>query len=420
MRLKRWRRLAFVVSACMVGVSATACGTGDDDGVPTVNFYSAPEQNLQAVVDDCTEAAGGRYEIDYHVLPREADNQRVQMVRRLAAEDSGMDVLGLDVTWTQELASAEWIREWTGEYRAQAEQGTLTGPLETARYEGKLFAAPKNTNVQLLWYRTDLVAEPPQTWDEMIDLSLRLKAEGKTHEILTMGARYEGLTVLFNTLVKSAGGRILSENGERVVLDDGAVQALELLKRFATAGVTSPSFSNATEDPVRLAFQGGEGAFQLNWPYVYPALQADAPQLAQRVAWARYPRVEPDIPSRVTIGGLNLAVSAFSEHPREAFEAALCIRNPEHQLFSAINDGVPPTVESVYAQPEMQEAYPMKETILAELKDAAVRPTTPAYQGVSTVISAVLSPPDEIDPADTIEALRDQVDDALNSRGVLP
>lgn len=149
-----------------------------------------------------------------------------------------------------------------------------------------MYAAPKNTNVQLLWYRTDLVAEPPQTWAEMIRTAQQLQAQGRTHRILTMGARYEGLVVLYNTLVASVGGRILNDAGDEVVLDEGAVQALELLKRFATSGVTSPSLSNAVEDPVRLEFQDGGGAFQLSWPYVYPALQEGAPELAPRVSRA--------------------------------------------------------------------------------------------------------------------------------------
>ena len=87
-----------------------ACSS-DSGGIPTINVYYAPEENFQKVVDDCNEEAQGRYRIAYQGLPRGADDQRVQMVRRLAAGDPGMDVLGLDVTWTQEFASAEWIRE---------------------------------------------------------------------------------------------------------------------------------------------------------------------------------------------------------------------------------------------------------------------------------------------------------------------
>lgn len=181
----RVRALAAAAALTLV-VPMAACGSGDDGGVPTINLYYPPEQNLQKVVDTCNAAAQGRYRIAYRVLPRQADDQRVQMVRRLAAEDPGMDVLGLDVTWTQEFASADWILEWTGQDRADVEQGTLAGPLETARYQDKLYAAPKNTNVQLLWYRKDLVPEAPKSWDQMISAAQQLKQQGKPYQVLTM------------------------------------------------------------------------------------------------------------------------------------------------------------------------------------------------------------------------------------------
>ncbi|WP_229399951.1 ABC transporter substrate-binding protein [Micromonospora okii] len=413
-------RAVATAAALTLVAPLAACGSGGDGGTPTINLYYPPEQNMQKVVDDCNAEAGGRYKIAYRVLPRQADDQRVQLVRRLAAEDTGMDVLGLDVTWTQEFASADWIREWTGQDKAEVEQGTLAGPLDTARYQGKLYGAPKHTNVQLLWYRTDLVQQPPKTWDDMISAAQELKGQGKPYQFLTMGAQYEGLVVLYNTLAASAGGKILSDDGKQAVMDEGAVRALDQLKRLATAGVTSPSFSNATEDPVRLEFQAGNGAFQVNWPFVYPALQEADPELAKKVKWARVPGVDADTPSKVTIGGANMAVSAYSKHPEESFEAARCLRNAKNQKFSAVKDGVPPTIEKVYDDPEMDEAYPMKETILEELKEPATRPLTPAYQSISTVMSAILSPPADIRPEQTADELRDAIADALESKGVLP
>jgi hypothetical protein len=68
----------------------------------------------------------------YQVLPRAADDQRTQMVRRLAAQDDGIDVLGPDVTWTPEFASAGWILECTGERNSEAEKGT-PGPHRWSR-----------------------------------------------------------------------------------------------------------------------------------------------------------------------------------------------------------------------------------------------------------------------------------------------
>ncbi|MEJ2855265.1 MULTISPECIES: ABC transporter substrate-binding protein [unclassified Saccharothrix] len=412
----RRHRLAAAGGAALVAASVLA-GCGSGGGGVTINVYKYPQENFQKIVDRCNQQADG-YQIVYHKLPREADGQREQMVRRLAAEDSGMDVLALDVTWTAELAKAGWIKEFTGSAKSQVENGTLETPLDTARYEGRLYGAPDNTNVQLLWYRSDLVPTPPKTWDEMIKLGTELKNQGKPGLVEAQGKQYEGLVVLFNTLVNSAGGQILDENGTKAIVDDNAVKALEVLKTFATSPVVDPSFSNFAEDDARLAMENGKAAFMLNWPYVYAAAQKK-PEFAPNFKWAPYPSINGD-EAKVTVGGINYAVSAFTEHSEQSFDAVMCLRSAESQKFAAINDGVPPTIESVYDDPEMAKPYPMKEAILETLKGASVRPRTPAYQNVSTVISTILSPPANIDPRATADRLRQELQDALDSKGVLP
>ncbi|MGH3760419.1 ABC transporter substrate-binding protein [Actinophytocola sp.] len=428
----RWRAVAATSAALVAAPAIAACGS---DGGTQINVYYAPEENFQAVIDNCNEQADGRYEIVYRKLPRDADGQREQMVRRLAAGDTDLDILGLDVTWVPEFAEANWLEEWTGEDRSDAEAGVLEGPLSTAMWNDRLYAATKNTNVQLLWYDSTVTPQPPETWREMIDMAKQLKSEGKPYEILFTGAQYEGLVVTYNTLVASAGGQILSEDGSEVVMDQGAVDALELLQEVSSSGVTNPSLTNAQEQQVQQAFEApnSTAAFELNWPYVYAAIQEANPERAKNLKWTRYPGI--DGPSRVTVGGYNLAVSAYSQHKPEAFEAALCLRSPESQKFSAIKDGVPPTIESVYTDdrpldpdqpedaannPSMATAYPMRDTILEELQDAAVRPLTVVYQNLSTITSKVLSPPAEIDPEATAEELRDGLQKALESKGVLP
>jgi multiple sugar transport system substrate-binding protein len=68
----------------------------------------------------------------------------------------------------------------------------------------------------------------------------------------------------------------------------------------------------------------------------------------------------------------------------------------------------------------METTYPMRQTILDALKNAAVRPLTPAYQNLSTVMAKILSPPSDIDPQATAVKLREQLSNALQSKGVIP
>ncbi|RZS44261.1 multiple sugar transport system substrate-binding protein [Herbihabitans rhizosphaerae] len=428
------RRLIAIAGAVLVAAGAlTACGS---DSGTTINLYLAPEESFQKVVDKCNAQAGNRYNIVFHKLPRDADGQREQMVRRLAAGDTEVDLLGLDVTSVPEFAEAKWIVEWTGANKQQASEGVLPGPQATATWNGKLYAATKNTNVQLLWYDAALLKQAnvavPTTFDEMIAAAQKLKSMNLPYQVLLHGAQYEGMLVHYNSAVASANGKVISDDGKSVVMDAGAVKGLEVLKKLATAGVTSPSLDNAKEENVQKGFEaaGSQAAFELNWPYVYASIQKNNPERAKNFQYARYPGVNPGQPSRTAIGGFNLAVSAHSKHQAEAFDAALCLRSKESQKYSALADAFAPTIESIYTDESpmdiggktktMREAYPMKEKLLEELKDPAVRPLTPAYQNVSTVLQTHLAPFSDIDLPGVVEKLRKELADALQSKGVLP
>ena len=191
-------------------------------------------------------------------------------MRRLAAEDSDIDIIGMDVIWTAEFAEAEWIKEITGADRTKAERGVLPGPLETAKYKGRLWTVPFTSNTQLLWYRKDLVKQVPKTWDEMIDQAERLNTT-----IQVQAARYEGLVVWFNSLVASAGGEIVDDAGDPV-LGAPAVQAAEVMKRLASSSAAPPAMTNNKEDQARLGFESGASAFQVNYSFVYASAKTGA------------------------------------------------------------------------------------------------------------------------------------------------
>jgi len=421
------RRGARYVGVTIVGVLAAAglaaCGTSSAaTGPVTLNFYmfNDPSGAIQQAANNCGAQSHGRYTINYNVLPTSADQQRLQMARRLAAGDSSLDILGLDVTWEAEFAQAGWIRPWTGAFKQQAIAGTLKGPLNTAIWHGQLVAVPANSNTQLLWYRSDLVKTPPKTWAQMISDAEQLAKQGKPHLIQIQGAQYEGTVVWFNTLTVSAGGSILNPASTAAQLGPPAVKALSIMKQLATSAGADPSLPVQTEGPNQLAMEAGTSAFELNYPFVYPAMKVDNPKLFKVFKWAPYPSVYPGKPARVTIGGIDYAISSTSQHPQLAFQAALCLRNAQNQLNAAVKGGLPPTLASVYNNPKMQSAYPFRHLILQQVNNGAVRPKTPLYQVVSVQISHLVSPPASIVPQTTVQSLRTQINNALNGKGLTP
>ncbi|MGH7821025.1 MAG: extracellular solute-binding protein, partial [Candidatus Binatia bacterium] len=278
---------------------AVSCREPDRSGVPVVRWYVFRDRSgaFADAAARCSESSGGAWRIEAAALPADADQQREQLVRRLAAGDPDIDVIGMDVIWTAEFARAGWILPWEGESAARAVEGRLEATVRSASYRGRLWAAPFTTNTQLLWYRTDRVDEPPRTWDQMIDMAESLGEQGT---IEAQGQRYEGLTVFFVSLLASAGGSVLDDGGEDVALPERPTRrALEIMRRLALSPAADPSLSTTREDEARLAFESGRPAFMVNYTFVWPSARRNAPEVARHIGPARWPAAIDGRPRRV-------------------------------------------------------------------------------------------------------------------------
>ncbi|MGA8252961.1 MAG: extracellular solute-binding protein [Mycobacterium sp.] len=456
--------------ALMIASMLSACGSGPSGLV--IKFYTPATDaaTFTEVARRCNEQFGGRFTVQHVSLPRSPDGQRVQYARRLTGNDHTLDVMAVDVIWTAEFAEAGWVLPLSddpaGQAEADATADTLPGPLATAGWKHKLYAAPVTTNTQLLWYRTDLIAQPPQDWNGpngMVAEAARLHAAGGPSWIAVQANEGEGLMVWFNTLLVSAGGQVLSEDGRRVTLTDtpahraATVAALRILKSVATAPGADPSITRSDAGTARLAVEQGNAALEVNWPYVLASMLENAvkggvpflplngiPELAGsidnhgtfvpddeqfRIAYqasqkvfgfAPYPGVQPGQPAKVTIGGLNLAVARTTGRKAEAFEAIRCLRNLDNQKYISMQGGLPPVRATLYSDPQFQAKYPMYTIIRQQLTDAAVRPATPVYQAVSIRLSTALGPLADIDPERTADELTRQVQKAIDGKGLLP
>jgi multiple sugar transport system substrate-binding protein len=410
--------VSFAIALCGA-ILIAGCGGGGGSGPPTLNWFVAiqPGGSIQEIAARCTEQAGGRYEIALELLPTDADPQREQLVRRLGAEDSSVDLIGMDIPWTAEFANAGWLRPYEGALAEQVSGDAFDSAVEAASFEGKLYGAPFNSNTQLLFYRKDLAPQPPTTWDQMIDQAQQL---GTTIQV--QAQRYEGYVVLFNSLLASAGGEILS-GPEEVALPQGPTEeALRVIGKLANSPAAAPDISTSDEDSARLGYEGGASGFMINYTFAYGSAGENAPDIQQNTGIARYPEVVPGMPSHPPIGGFNIGVSAYSEHPEEAFEAATCVTSPEGQLLATELDGLPPSNQTLYTNPVVTEAYPgFAELVKQSLDDAATRPLTPAYTDLSLAIQRTLHPPDKINPDDVgslYEELRENVEDAVKREGL--
>ena len=115
----------------MLAGALAACG-GDDDGGASValTWYINPDNGGQVTLaEECSEASGGAYTITTQILPNEADAQREQLVRRLAAGDESVDLMSLDPPFVAEFANAGYLKPVTDQADVdQLTAGVLDGP----------------------------------------------------------------------------------------------------------------------------------------------------------------------------------------------------------------------------------------------------------------------------------------------------
>ncbi|MCW2507327.1 MAG: Carbohydrate transporter substrate-binding protein family [Modestobacter sp.] len=429
---RRRRALAAAAAAAVLTSVLAACGSGGG-GVPTLTWYTNPDSGGQAeIAARCTEAAGGTYRIETAVLPRQAAAQREQLVRRLAANDSSIDIMSLDPPFIPEFSQAGFLAPVPADVEQRVTADVVQSAIDGSTWAGKLVAVPFWANTQLLWYRKS-VAEAagldmtrPVTWDQLI------QAAQDQHKLLgVQGARAESLTVWFNAVIESTGGSIIAKNSEdpkKIQLGlttDAGVRAAQVLRDVSRSGTAGPALSTATEDTTATGFEGPDAGFQVNYPFVWGrALAAVKAGTMDRsvpddFGWALYPQVDAGTPSAPPYGGINLGISAFSKHVDLAYAASECITSTENQAYYFTTNGNPASDTTVYDDPDVLTVFPMAPTILQSLGQAKSRPQTAYYSELSGGIQEQYHPTASIDPETTPRKATDFITAVLRKEQLL-
>ncbi|MDQ1075810.1 MULTISPECIES: extracellular solute-binding protein [Microbacterium] len=409
--MRTTKRIVAGASAVVLAGTLGACSAGD--GVPTLTWYINPDDGGQAeIAASCTEAADGAYRIETSLLPRDAASQREQLARRLAASDRSLDIMSLDPPFIPELAEPGFLAPVPDEL--QDTDGIVEGAVQSASWNGELVTVPFWANTQLLWYRKS-VAEAagldmtqPVTWDQIMQA-----AEDQNKQLGVQGALAESLTVWINALVASGGGKILEDPEAKPdemqlgLESDAGKKAAEIIGRIGSSNLGGPGLPTADENASMNLFQGDNGSFMVNWPFVYPAMQGAAPEVVEDLGWAVYPRVDAGTPAAPPVGGINLGVGAYSEHTDLAWQAVKCIVSPENQARYFVTNGNPPSNLAAYDDAEVNEKFPMASTIAESLQLGAPRPQTPYYNEISIGLQRTWHPPNAVTPDTTPQTSTD-------------
>ncbi len=400
MKRKKWLSIS---SAALLVIALAACSdteetsTNENDS-KTVEITYARGVDTTGSTEKLIEAFEKEHpniKVNYQEMPNSSTQQHDQYVTAFSSKSSEIDVFDADVVWPAEFAQANYAMEldrFIDQDKVNLED-YFPGPVEAGKFEGKQWALPKYSDAGILFYRTDLVGEPPKTWDELIEMAKQASGkEGTSSGFVFQAKQYEGIVVNAMEFIASYGGKIIDENNEVVINSPEAKKGLSKMVEIANADFMPNNILTFSETETESAFNEGQTVFARNWPYMAKtAADKETSKVAGTFAFTSLPA--GDSGSASTLGGYMAMINRYTDHPKEAWEFVKFMTGKEGQKISATEGGRAPTLKALYDDKDVQDAAPVfkEKSFVETLENAVPRPVTPNYQEISDILQIEIS-----------------------------
>ena len=334
-----------------------------------------------------------RGEINLQVVrgPLETEAMSDLAISSLLLGKAPFDGLLMDVTWLPKYAAAGWMEPLEDFFNEKDVDALAIGAREGNSYDGHLYRWPLTADMGLLYYRTDLMEQPPATPEELVLVSQSLQKDRKVDwGYVWQGRQYEGLSCVYLEMIDGFGGDWLQPNNNHIGLDlDPGVQAAAWLQELIDQGVSPNAVTNYAEPEALQSFKVGDAAFMRNWPYAWTELQKSDSAVKGNVGITTM--VARPGHSTATLGSWGLTVLKGSAHVNASIEAIRFLTNESSQKQLFLKHGYTPTQQSVFDDPQLLQDKPILAEFGQALKVVKARPETPLYAQISDVLTRQLS-----------------------------
>jgi trehalose/maltose transport system substrate-binding protein len=343
---------------------------------------SQNEDSFRTIVEPWEKATG--HTVKLVPMPPSSSEQFAQYKLWLSAGAAEIDAYQTDVIWAPQLAD-----HFVDLSEAAKDIVPLHFPsiIASQTVNGKLVAMPAWTDAPALFYRKDLLEKygktPPKTWAEMTRIAEEIqaaeRAAGNTEiwGFVWQGNAYEGLTCnALEWVMSSGGGRVVEDDGSITINNAAAAAAIDLAAGWVDT-ISPPGVLTYKEEDARGIWQSGNAVFMRNWPYAWKNGNKDDSAVKGLFDVVTLPVATEGMPSAATLGGWNVAVSAYSTRQEAAISFALYMASPEAQKLRAINQSQLPTIPALYEDAEVAGANPIIPRWKDVFLNAVARPSAP-------------------------------------------
>ena len=346
----------------------------------------------KALVEQFNADQHGKSHLEVIRGPLETEAISDLAISSLLLGDAPFDALLMDLTWLPKYAAAGWLEPLTPWFSNNDLDALAPGARAGNSYDGTLYRWPFVASMGLLYWRTDLMDQPPQTPQELEAISKKLQSEKRVPwGYVWEGRQYEGLSCVFLELIDGFGGIWLNPSNGFVGLDQApGVEAAAWLRHLITEGISPQAVTNFAEPEALQSFKVGDAAFMRNWPYAWAELQKADSSVRGNVGVTTMVAKDPSL-STATLGSWGLALMKGSAHRDAAAEAIRFLTSEQAQKQLFLQQGYTPTIEALFHDPELVRINPTLPELAEALDHTKSRPETPLYTQLSDVLQRNLS-----------------------------
>jgi multiple sugar transport system substrate-binding protein len=379
---------AVVLLAGCGGGGGSSSGSGSDKGLtgrgPITYVAGKDNNNVVRPTIGKWNAAHPNEKVTFKEQTDQADQQHDDLVQHFQSKDENYDVVSVDVIWTAEFAAKGWLQPLKDQLAVDTSK-MLPATVKTGTYNNTLFAVPYASDGGLLYYRKDLVPDPPKTWDDMMSMCSIAK---KNNMDCYAGqfAKYEGLTVNAAEAINTFGGKIVGDDGKTPEVNSSqAASGLSKLADAYKAGNIPRQAITYQEEQGRQSFEAGKLLFLRNWPYVFSLATTDkSSKVKDTFGIAPLPGMSG--PGASSLGGHDAAISVYSKNKATAADFIKFFTSEETGRYFAIQGSLAPVLSSLYDDPALIKKLPYLPTLKTSIENAVPRPVTPFYPAVTKAV----------------------------------
>lgn len=274
------------------------------------------------------------------------------------------DIGTMGLTWGVEfgrLGALIDLRKTFPQDIAIIQKETFPGLWESIEQGGMAYGIPFDLSLQVLYYRTDLIPQPPQTWDELVALLQRLRKDNRRMIIDWGNLSWIG----YAPFLWQAGGDFYNADHTASTLDTPqAITGLEFFRDlYARYDVPKTSI------PIEQGLRTGEFPLVMSGNWKTVSLSAGVPEIAGKWMIGMLPK-GPSGKRTAFLGGRIMGIFARSTHQHDAWQFLQFLFEPEvqQQLYKAGLE-----TEDAYLPPNIAswDALAMEPKMKAVLKQQA-------------------------------------------------